>query len=273
VASVGLGTGEGSTKQRHREGVVTSVRGYLLPRLTSPRSPLLLAFVGPTGSGKSTMVNSLAGKTVSPAGPLRPTTSSPLVWAKDTVPHVQIDGVTSVTVTGDDPLLDHFVIVDTPDLDSTARDHREQALAIAERADSIVFVTSATRYADAVPWRVLGRLADRKVVVIPVLNRLSRRTSGAFIDYQRMLREAGVGEEAIISIQEHRMRGNRSILPSSAIKGLRHRLEDLASKPDDVVDRVVRGTVADVVRRARLVSSELSEVIAAVEKASVDRDS
>ncbi len=271
AASVDLEAGRESTKQRHREGVVTSVRGYLLPRLVSPRSPLLLAVIGPTGSGKSTIVNSLAGETVFPTGPLRPTTSAPLVWSRDPGPHTQLEGIRSDTVTGDHPLLDHYLIVDTPDLDSTARDHREQALAVAERADVIVLVTSAIRYADAVPWRVLGRIADRTALVIPILNRLGRRTSGALIDYQRMLREAGIAEEAIIAVQEHRLHGTRSVLPPPAIEGLRQRLQELASKADDIVDRVVRGTVADVLRRARLVSGELSEIVAAVEKALAER--
>src|SRR4051794_15007236 len=57
---------------------------YLLPRLASPDAPLLVVVGGSTGAGKSTLVNALAGRRVSPAGALRPTTRSPvLICAAD----------------------------------------------------------------------------------------------------------------------------------------------------------------------------------------------
>ncbi len=44
---------------------------YLLPRLARLDAPLLVVVGGSTGAGKSTLVNSIVGRPVSPAGVLR----------------------------------------------------------------------------------------------------------------------------------------------------------------------------------------------------------
>src|SRR5438093_13237302 len=49
-------------------------------RLGFEGSAYVLAFVGGTGVGKSSLLNALAGGVVSPAGPRRPTTDAPLAW-------------------------------------------------------------------------------------------------------------------------------------------------------------------------------------------------
>src|SRR3712207_3441479 len=62
-----------------RDELVAQIDDYLLPRLTSMDAPLLMVVGGSTGAGKSTLVNSLVGAAVSPAGVLRPTTRSPVL--------------------------------------------------------------------------------------------------------------------------------------------------------------------------------------------------
>ena len=52
---------------------------YLLPRLRQMDAPVLMVVGGSTGAGKSTLVNSLVGSVVSPAGVLRPTTRAPVL--------------------------------------------------------------------------------------------------------------------------------------------------------------------------------------------------
>src|SRR5690242_1573721 len=49
---------------------------YVLPRLRRLDAPVLAVVGGPTGAGKSTLVNSLVGARISAAGVLRPTTRS-----------------------------------------------------------------------------------------------------------------------------------------------------------------------------------------------------
>src|SRR5690625_6045652 len=52
------------------------LKDYVLPRINRTRTPFLIAVGGSTGAGKSTLVNSLLWRAVSPAGVRRPTTRS-----------------------------------------------------------------------------------------------------------------------------------------------------------------------------------------------------
>ncbi|WP_220085913.1 dynamin family protein, partial [Burkholderia multivorans] len=61
-------------------GSLSSEMGdFILPRINRAPAPFLIAVGGSTGAGKSTLVNSLIGRTVSPAGVRRPTTANPIV--------------------------------------------------------------------------------------------------------------------------------------------------------------------------------------------------
>src|SRR5918998_704800 len=62
-----------------RRELVDQIEDYLLPRLRQMDAPLLMVVGGSTGAGKSTLVNSLVGADVSPAGVLRPTTRAPVL--------------------------------------------------------------------------------------------------------------------------------------------------------------------------------------------------
>src|SRR5829696_6145944 len=65
--------------RRARDELVAQVDDYLLPRLRRMEAPVLMVVGGSTGAGKSTIVNSLIGSVVSPAGVLRPTTRVPVL--------------------------------------------------------------------------------------------------------------------------------------------------------------------------------------------------
>src|SRR3954463_15343956 len=68
-----------SEARRVRDEVVAQIDDYLLPRLASMDAPLLIVVGGSTGAGKSTLVNSLVGASVSQSGVLRPTTRAPVL--------------------------------------------------------------------------------------------------------------------------------------------------------------------------------------------------
>ncbi len=65
--------------RRARDDLVAQADDYLLPRLRQMDAPVLMVVGGSTGAGKSTLVNSLVGSVVSPAGVLRPTTRAPVL--------------------------------------------------------------------------------------------------------------------------------------------------------------------------------------------------
>ncbi|MDP9493720.1 MAG: 50S ribosome-binding GTPase, partial [Actinomycetota bacterium] len=137
---------------RERDRIVTTIRSYLLPRMLNPSTPLLVVFAGPTGAGKSTLLNSVSGLEIAETGPLRPTTTQPVILAAGAAGYDVIGGIECEVVEGKAPILGSMTLVDTPDLDSTAVAHRVAAETMIDNADIVVFVSSALRYADLVPW-------------------------------------------------------------------------------------------------------------------------
>lgn len=205
------------------------IRSYLIPRIRQPAMPLLVVLVGPTGSGKSTLVNTLSGLDVSRTGPLRPTTRGPVVLTS--APYQEtyrsIAGLEVDVVVGEAPVLAHLAFVDTPDIDSTSTEHRLMTERLMDVADMIVFVTSALRYSDLTPWQVLRRAVSRGTPVINVLNRVPPQASGAYADYRRLLAAEGLGDD-LIRIPEQRAGFTRDRIPSVAVRGLARRLMRLA---------------------------------------------
>jgi energy-coupling factor transporter ATP-binding protein EcfA2 len=210
--------------ERDLDRIVSTIRNYLEPRLADRNAPFNVVFVGPTGSGKSTIVNSLAGRTVSPSGTLRPTTNKPVVFTDEKDKDASFLGSVDADVAiGDIPFAANLSLVDTPDIDSTRVANHRTALQVLAAADVVVFVASALRYADLIPWEVLRSVTERGIPVIHVLNRVSPQNSGAVIDFRRRLRAARMTPR-IAQIAEHRM-ADDGLLPASAVRGLKAEVE------------------------------------------------
>lgn len=67
-----------------------------------------------------------------------------------------------------------LALVDAPDLDSVHEENRALAVELVEVADVWLFVTTANRYGDALPWEILETVRRRGVTVGVVLDRVSR---------------------------------------------------------------------------------------------------
>ena len=98
-------------------------------RLGFPSDAYVLALVGGTGVGKSSLLNALAGATVSRASARRPTTAEPVAWvpARDREglsPLLEWLGVSEVREHGSEALRS-VAILDLPDMDSVVGTHRE----------------------------------------------------------------------------------------------------------------------------------------------------
>jgi energy-coupling factor transporter ATP-binding protein EcfA2 len=160
-----------------------AVRREAAERLGFPADTYLLALVGGTGVGKSSLLNALAGVAVSEASARRPTTATPVAW----VPRAgrgDVDGLLDWLGVPSDRVREHDVaglqgvaILDLPDLDSIERSHRERVEAVLPRADAVVWVTDPEKYHDAVLHddflrRWVPRL-DRQVIVLNKVDRLA----------------------------------------------------------------------------------------------------
>lgn len=170
-----LDTPDADTARERRDRVGAQLRNHLLPRLRQVSAPLIVVVGGSTGAGKSTLVNSIVGSEVSSAGVLRPTTREPVLIAHPKDAEL-LDGhpvLELAKVVANENVARGIALLDAPDLDSVYEANRTLADSLIELADLWVFVTSGTRYGDAVPWTRLTEADERGVSLAVVLNRVN----------------------------------------------------------------------------------------------------
>ena len=248
------------------------INDYLLPRLSRLDAPLLAVLGGSTGSGKSTITNTLAGSVVSPAGVLRPTTRAPTL-----ICHPEDDEWFSAgemlpglpRVTGDGELTGHVLritqvptmqpglaIIDAPDIDSVAEANRELATELLGAADLWLFTTTAVRYADAVPWEFLRRAQERGTSLALIINRVPPGVAEEIVPHlQEMVSDAGFVDIALFPIDEGNLEAD-GLLPQSEVADLRKLLEDLAASSEErarVIRQTVDGALASIPDRTRTI--------------------
>ena len=204
---------------------------YILPRSASVDNPLTIVAGGSTGAGKSTLVNTLLGEPLTQSGAIRPTTRHPVLLhrAEDeaalsperflpTLPRTRTSGMNagSQALPGLDPKIARALIpvttsalpqgialIDAPDIDSVSEENRTLAKELLSAADLWLFVTTANRYADAVPWELLHEAATRSIAIAVVLNRVPEGDEEAIEnDLRRMLDEAGIHAVLIHTVTE-----------------------------------------------------------------------
>lgn len=257
--------------------LVRTIRSFIVPRLTKGFRPLTVVFAGPTGAGKSTLLNSVAGADLSKTGPLRPTTRLPRVYALAGAAgeYSKLDDMTCEVVPGRAPILKSMTLVDSPDIDSTVSEHRALAETLIDNADVVVFVSSALRYADRVPWEILRRARSRGAPIICVLNRIRATSDGVVHDYRRMLSGEGLGE-TVVAIGEHHLASGASRVPSGSIRRLRRelvaRVEMHRLDSEAILRRVVDATCRDaeqIILTARLHAEAAPSQEPAVERAPI----
>lgn len=280
-----------------RRRLLDQLDDHLLPRVRDPDAATLVVVGGSTGAGKSTLLNSLLGEHVSTAGVLRPTTRSPvLVHHPDDAPDVDaarvLPGLARLREHGgadatggprrDDPGTDGralrtvasttlprgLALVDAPDVDSVEEANRDLAGQLLRAADAWLFVTTAARYADAVPWELLAEAQRRRTHLALVLDRVDAGTEGAVTaDLRRMLADRGLGGAAVHVVRESALEDG--LLPEAEVADVADWLMALALDPDVRARAVAAtrdGAVLDVAVRARVVADAADDQRAAADR-------
>lgn len=252
---------------------------HLIPRLEAVDAPLLVVVGGSTGAGKSTIVNAFVGHPVTRAGAIRPTTRRPVLlhnpadaaWFEgsrilpglsrvrggglEASAHAPIPAQsgpsapgapaaeaasTSVELLGLEAIPQGLALLDAPDIDSVSQGNRELARQLLRAADLWLFVTTANRYADAVPWEVLRSAAERDVTVAVVMNRIPPREGikdELAGDLRAMLERNALDPAHLFLIEESPL-SEDGMLPDGAVALIRDYFQSLAA------DAAARGAIA-----------------------------
>ncbi len=226
----------------------TGERLQLGPRYT------IVALVGATGSGKSTLFNALATMELAETGVKRPTTSRPMacVWG-DTSVHPLLDWLDisprrrtlreTVLDADRERALHGLVLLDLPDHDSTQVTHRLEVDRLVELVDLLVWVVDPQKYGDeALHSGYLKRLVNHDGVMMVVLNQTDKLSPSEAATCRTDLRRL-LDADRLQSVP---------ILTTSALNGegvdeLRSVLADIV----DVQDAVAQRVVADLDAAAR----------------------
>ena len=243
--------------RRDAAALAGQIDDYLLPRLARLDAPMLVVVGGSTGAGKSTLVNSLIREPVTPAGVLRPTTRAPVLvcapaderWYAEAhiLPGLPRggDGLRIVAVPALTPGLAYL---DAPDIDSVVDTNRALANQLLAAADLWLFVTTAARYADAVPWDVLHTARARGTALAIALNRVPADAGPEVsADLRGMLSDHDLGDAPLFVLAE-------SVLDERGLLG-----EDVTPLADWFA-----GLAADAEGRAAVIRRTLDGALAAV---------
>ncbi len=217
---------------------VTSVRGALdrvRDRLDLGVDRTVVAIVGGTGSGKSSLFNAVTGLRFADVGDTRPTTSktTACVWGADGDPVLDWLGVDprrriqreSLLDAGDQDYLAGLVLLDLPDHDSVATAHRKVVDEVLPQADLVVWVVDPQKYADdALHTGYLQDLQRHDTATLVVLNQIDtvpveyRKTLVA--DLARLVVADGLSRSSVQAV---------SALTGDGVAALRARLAGAVS--------------------------------------------
>lgn len=256
---------------------------YILPRSASMDSPLTIVVGGSTGAGKSTLINTLLGEPLTQSGAIRPTTRHPVLLYRTedeaalapdrflpTLPRTRVQKGEGLP--GADPLVPQALVpvptaalprgialIDAPDIDSVSEENRTLAKELLSAADLWLFVTTANRYADAVPWELLHAAAARSITIAVVLNRVPEGDEEAIeTDLRRMLREAGI-EAVLIHTVTEQPRDERGLINPISLAPLTLWIRELGADAPAraaIARTTLAGTVETLARNLRILALE-----------------
>lgn len=221
-------------------------------------SSVVVALAGGTGSGKSSLLNAIAGDYVAEVAAIRPTTSEPLAW----IPQVPEPGVVRllddmgvsrrVGHTKERPI----VIIDMPDTDSVVGAHRAVFERLLPRVDVVWWVVDPEKYSDRLLHRdFLGPLAAYQGQFRFIFNQVDRldqaQLASVVADFAGRLREIGINDPVIIPVAANPAGGTGPIGIDA--------LTDSLAQLDDAKKAVTAKTLVDI-RRAGLALAEATGV-------------
>ncbi|MCU1515552.1 MAG: hypothetical protein JWQ75_273, partial [Pseudarthrobacter sp.] len=293
AAQLPLALPDAEQARRDAVSAVAQLDDYILPLYRSLDAPLLAVVGGSTGAGKSTLVNALVGHPVTRSGAIRPTTRQPILlhhpteaaWfegqrvlptlsrirgyvtnspvpANTAGPLPDPGAMSSLVLVADPAVPAGIAVLDAPDVDSISDDNRKLAGQLLAAADLWIFVTTANRYADAVPWKLLLDAASRDITVAVVLDRVPPGAEAEVSeDLRGLLDREGLGGARLFIIPETAL-DPLGMLPATPVLPLRSWLGELAADAagrSEIARRTLNGTVRALAGRVATVAGAAGE--------------
>lgn len=162
--------------------------------------PLIVAFMGGTGVGKSSLLNRLAGRAVARTGVERPTSREVTLYHHQSVTinnlpeKLPLDRI-KIAQHNDESKKD-IIWIDMPDFDSTEQSNKTLVLEWLPHIDVLIYVVSPERYRDEKAWRLLLSEGGRHAWLF-VLNQWDRGQLEQYQDFKQQLSKAGFVEPII----------------------------------------------------------------------------
>jgi hypothetical protein len=163
--------------------------------------PLVAAFFGGTGVGKSSLLNRLAGEPIARVGVERPTSREISLYHHESLQLRQLPEVFPVdrvrVALHRDERRRQVLWIDMPDIDSTATDNRDMVLSWLPHIDVLIYVVSPERYRDDKGWRLLREQGCSHAWLF-VINQWDRGHPDQLEDFRALLKEGNFSDPVLL---------------------------------------------------------------------------